>query len=74
MPAGLVKAFRTILVLIELANEMAVICPDAWLVNFTNLARIVIKIHLTTPSSRSQVRFQSPSGHSRCQSKDSSQI
>ncbi|MCA0981127.1 6-phospho-beta-glucosidase [Exiguobacterium aestuarii] len=38
---GLFKAFRTIPVLIDLANEVAEICPDAWLVNFTNPAGIV---------------------------------
>lgn len=38
---GIMKAFRTIPVLIELANEVHEICPDAWIINFTNPAGIV---------------------------------
>ncbi|MGL6103777.1 MAG: 6-phospho-beta-glucosidase, partial [Exiguobacterium acetylicum] len=38
---GMFKAFRTIPVLLELADEMAELCPDAWLINFTNPAGIV---------------------------------
>ena len=44
---GLFKAFRTIPVLIELANDMARLCPDAWLINFTNPAGIVTEAVLT---------------------------
>lgn len=38
---GMFKAFRTIPVLLELADEMAELCPNAWLINFTNPAGIV---------------------------------
>lgn len=38
---GIFKAFRTIPVLLELSKEMHEICPNAWLINFTNPAGIV---------------------------------
>lgn len=38
---GIFKAFRTIPVLIDIANDMHELCPDAWLINFTNPAGIV---------------------------------
>jgi len=38
---GVFKAFRTIPVLMELAEEVHAICPDAWIINFTNPAGIV---------------------------------
>lgn len=38
---GLFKALRTIPVVLEIANDMARLCPDAWLINFTNPAGIV---------------------------------
>lgn len=38
---GIMKAFRTIPVLMELAEEMHEICPNAWMINFTNPAGIV---------------------------------
>ncbi|KGX86862.1 6-phospho-beta-glucosidase [Pontibacillus litoralis] len=38
---GIMKAFRTIPVMLEIAQEMHEICPDAWLINFTNPAGIV---------------------------------
>ncbi|WP_182199684.1 6-phospho-beta-glucosidase [Paraliobacillus salinarum] len=38
---GIFKAFRTIPVLMELAQEVHEICPKAWLINFTNPAGIV---------------------------------
>ncbi len=38
---GMFKALRTIPVIIDIANEMKEICPDAWLVNFTNPASMV---------------------------------
>lgn len=38
---GLFKALRTIPVIIDIANEMAEICPNAWLINFTNPASMV---------------------------------
>lgn len=40
-PGGFAKALRTIPVLLELDREMAVRCPDAWLINFTNPSGLV---------------------------------
>ena len=40
-PGGLFKAFRTIPVILEIAREMELLCPDAWLINFTNPAGMV---------------------------------
>lgn len=38
---GLFKAFRTIPVILDIIKDMKELCPDAWLVNFTNPAGIV---------------------------------
>ncbi|WP_117168092.1 6-phospho-beta-glucosidase [Paraliobacillus sediminis] len=38
---GVFKAFRTIPVLLELAKDVHEICPEAWIINFTNPAGIV---------------------------------
>lgn len=38
---GIFKAFRTIPVLLELAKDVHTICPNAWIINFTNPAGIV---------------------------------
>lgn len=38
---GIFKAFRTIPVLLELAQNVHDICPEAWIINFTNPAGIV---------------------------------
>ncbi|MUK89701.1 6-phospho-beta-glucosidase [Ornithinibacillus sp. L9] len=38
---GAFKAFRTIPVLMEIAEEIHTICPNAWMINFTNPAGIV---------------------------------
>lgn len=38
---GCAKALRTIPVLLGLSEEMAVRCPDAWLINFTNPSGLV---------------------------------
>lgn len=40
-PGGFMKAQRTIPVLLDLCRKMEVLCPDAWLINFTNPAGIV---------------------------------
>ncbi|MBF2468383.1 6-phospho-beta-glucosidase [Listeria welshimeri] len=37
-PGELFKAFRTIPVMIDIANEMSELCPKAWLINFANPA------------------------------------
>lgn len=38
---GIMKAFRTIPVILDIIEDMKVQCPDAWLVNFTNPAGMV---------------------------------
>ena len=38
---GMFKAFRTIPVIFEIIEDMKKICPEAWLINFTNPAGIV---------------------------------
>ncbi|WP_433744338.1 6-phospho-beta-glucosidase [Falsibacillus pallidus] len=38
---GLFKGLRTIPVLMEITKEMQELCPDAWLINFTNPAGMV---------------------------------
>lgn len=38
---GIMKAFRTIPVLMDLAADVHAICPNAWIINFTNPAGIV---------------------------------
>lgn len=38
---GIMKAWRTIPVLMDLAKDVHEICPDAWIINFTNPAGIV---------------------------------
>jgi 6-phospho-beta-glucosidase len=40
-PGGFMKAQRTIPVLLDLCKKMERLCPDAWLINFTNPAGIV---------------------------------
>lgn len=40
-PGGFMKAQRTIPVLLDLCRKMEKLCPDAWLINFTNPAGIV---------------------------------
>lgn len=38
---GMFKAFRTVPVILEIVEEMKTLCPDAWLINFTNPAGMV---------------------------------
>lgn len=40
-PGGMMKALRTIPVLLGIAKEMEELCPNAWLLNFTNPAGMV---------------------------------
>lgn len=40
-PGGMMKALRTIPVLLEIARDMEELCPNAWLLNFTNPAGMV---------------------------------
>lgn len=38
---GMFKAFRTIPVILDIIDDMRELCPDAWLVNFTNPSGMV---------------------------------
>lgn len=38
---GMFKALRTIPVILDIVKDMEVLCPDAWLINFTNPAGMV---------------------------------
>lgn len=38
---GMFKAFRTIPVILDIVKDMEELCPDAWLINFTNPAGII---------------------------------
>jgi 6-phospho-beta-glucosidase len=40
-PGGMMKALRTIPVMLDLANDMAAVCPEAWLINYTNPSGII---------------------------------
>lgn len=40
-PGGIFKAFRTIPVLMDICRDIHEICPNAWLINFTNPAGMV---------------------------------
>jgi 6-phospho-beta-glucosidase len=40
-PGGMMKALRTIPVILDLAQDMREVCPDAWLINYTNPSGIV---------------------------------
>jgi 6-phospho-beta-glucosidase len=40
-PGGLFKGLRTIPVILEICNDIEELCPEAWLVNFTNPAGMV---------------------------------
>lgn len=40
-PGGMFKALRTIPVILDITKDMAELCPNAWLINFTNPAGIV---------------------------------
>lgn len=40
-PGGLFKGLRTIPVILEICSEMEELCPNAWLINFTNPAGMV---------------------------------
>ena len=38
---GIFKAFRTIPVILDIVNDMKELCPNAWLINFTNPSGMV---------------------------------
>ncbi len=40
-PGGFAKALRTIPVILDICRDMSELCPDAWLINFTNPAGLI---------------------------------
>jgi len=40
-PGGMIKALRTIPVMLDLAQDMMEVCPEAWLINYTNPSGII---------------------------------
>jgi 6-phospho-beta-glucosidase len=54
-PGGMMKALRTIPILLDLAHHMEEICPRAWLVNYTNPSGIMAE----ALGKYSQVRYVS---------------
>ncbi len=40
-PGGMMKALRTIPPMLDLAGDMVEVCPDAWLINYTNPSGII---------------------------------
>lgn len=40
-PGGMMKALRTIPVMLDLAADIAAVCPQAWLINYTNPSGII---------------------------------
>lgn len=50
---GIFRGLRTIPVVIELGNEMAQLCPDAWLLNYTNPMTMVPRaVYTASPHKR----------------------
>lgn len=41
---GIFKAFRTIPVIKDIVNDMKELCPEAWLINFTNPSGIITEV------------------------------
>lgn len=35
-PGGIIRALRTVPVIVDIAREMEKVCPEAWLINYTN--------------------------------------
>ena len=46
-PGGFTKALRTIPVILGLCRDMEELCPDAWLINFTNPSGIITETALS---------------------------
>lgn len=46
-PGGFTKALRTIPVILDICRDMEELCPEAWLINFTNPSGIITETILT---------------------------
>ena len=44
--AGMFKAFRTIPVILDIVKDMKELCPEAWMINFTNPAGMITEVVL----------------------------
>ena len=61
---GFAKALRTIPVMIDLAREMQRLCPNAWLINFTNPSGLVTEaLQRHAPETRAVGLCNGPIGH-----------
>lgn len=54
-PGGLFKGLRTIPVILDICRDMEELCPDAWLINFTNPAGMVTEAVLRYSNIRKTV-------------------
>jgi 6-phospho-beta-glucosidase len=61
-PGGMMKALRTIPVLLDICKDMEELCPDAWLLNFTNPAGMVTEAILRYSKIRSIGLCNAPIG------------
>jgi 6-phospho-beta-glucosidase len=52
-PGGMMKALRTIPPMLDIARDMEAICPDAWLINYSNPSGIIAE----ALGNHSRVRF-----------------
>ena len=67
---GMFKAFRTIPVILDIVKDMKELCPDAWLVNFTNPAGMVTEAVLKYGNFEKVVGLCNvPIGHTSSESK-----
>ncbi|RLE39786.1 6-phospho-beta-glucosidase [Candidatus Woesearchaeota archaeon] len=61
---GMAKALRTVPVILDIARRMTELCPDAWLVNFTNPSGLVTEaLQRYAPQVRSVGLCNSPIGY-----------
>ena len=67
---GMFKAFRTVPVILDIVKDMKELCPDAWLVNFTNPAGMVTEAVLKYGNFEKVVGLCNvPIGHTSSESK-----
>lgn len=67
---GMFKAFRTVPVILDIVKDMKELCPDAWLVNFTNPAGMVTEAVLKYGNFEKVVGLCNvPIGHTDSESK-----
>jgi 6-phospho-beta-glucosidase len=68
---GMAKALRTVPVILSIAEEMRALCPDAWLVNFTNPSGLVTEaLQRYAPDVRSVGLCNGPIGYQMAAARD----